>query len=264
MSKDIKFSFQGKADIHSLYEIIERLRGDDGCPWDKKQTPQTLKKYLLEETYEVIDAINKENPHEIKEELGDLLFTLLFMIYLFVEKQVFSFYDLIFFTFQKMVRRHPHVFGEEKAKDAEEVLNQWYKIKEEEGKGNSLLGNIPRSLPSLHRAYRLGEKASRVGFDWYTPEEVLPKIYEELKEIEEALKSNDKASLKIEVGDLLFTIANLARKLEINPEEALRAALDKFEERFKRLEGEIKSRGKSFQELTLNEMDKIWEEIKAK
>lgn len=264
MSKEINFCYQGRADFSSLYEVIALLRGEKGCPWDKKQTPHTLKKYLLEETYEVLEAIERGDPQEIREELGDLLFILLFLIYLYEEKQVFTLKDLVFFTFKKMIRRHPHVFGDEEAKSAEEVLKNWQKIKIEEGKESSVLGNIPKSLPALQRAYRLGERASRVGFDWENAKAVIPKLYEEIKEIEEVLEKAHLDHLKEEIGDLLFTIANFSRKLQINPEEALKTALEKFEQRFKSLEKAIKVQGKSFEEFTLSEMDSLWEEIKNK
>ncbi|MFN3504605.1 MAG: nucleoside triphosphate pyrophosphohydrolase [Caldimicrobium sp.] len=262
MSNKIDFSFKTTADLSSLYEIIKTLRGEKGCPWDRKQTPKSLKKYLLEETYEAIEAIDKGDFKEIQEELGDLLFILLFIIYLYEERQIFNLRDLVLLTFHKMVKRHPHVFGGEQAQSAEEVLKNWQKIKEKEGKDSSLLGNIPKSLPALQRAFRLGERASRVGFDWESAREVLPKIYEELREIEETIEKKDKANLTEELGDLFFALANLARKLEINPEEALKIALDKFESRFKKMESIIKAQGKSLEELTLTEMDILWEKIK--
>jgi len=251
-----------KTNVDILWGIIKTLRGEHGCPWDKKQTPYTLKKYLLEETYEAIEAIEKGDPEEIREELGDLFFILLFIIYLYEESKKFSFSDLIYFTAQKMIRRHPHVFGEEKVKTAEEVIEKWQRVKKEEGKSSSVLGNIPKSLPALQRAYRLGERAGRVGFDWEKPEDVLGKFEEEVKEIKDCLKKRDFDELKKEIGDLLFTIANFSRKLNINPEDALRSALNKFETRFRMLEKEIEKRGLSWDKLNIQELDKIWEEIK--
>ncbi len=253
-----------KCNFFTLWEIVKTLRGEKGCPWDKKQTPETLKKYLLEETYEVLEAIEKGEPEEIKEELGDLLFIVLFIIYLYHEKGTFKLEDLLYFTTCKMIRRHPHVFGEEKTKSAEEVITSWQKIKEKEGKVSSVLGNIPKSLPALQRAYRIGEKAGRVGFDWRKPEEVLEKLEEELEEIKELLKIGKEEKLKEEIGDLLFTIANFSRKLNLNPEEALKLALDKFERRFQSLEHEIKKRHLNWENLTIEELDQIWEEIKSK
>ncbi|MGC8872369.1 MAG: nucleoside triphosphate pyrophosphohydrolase [Caldimicrobium sp.] len=264
MKKEITFKFQSQADLTSLYEIIKALRGEGGCPWDRKQTPETLKKYLIEETYEVYEAITTGSEEEIQEELGDLLFLLLFIIFLYEEKGAFSLKDLVYFTFQKMIRRHPHVFGEDEAKSAEEVLSKWQKIKEKEGKSDSVLGNIPKSLPALQRAYRIGERAGRVGFDWKTPEEIFPKLEEEIKELKEALLKGEKERVSEELGDLLFTIANLSRKLGINPEEALKFTLDKFERRFKEMEKIIKEQGLSFENLSLEEMDRIWDEVKEK
>jgi len=252
-----------KADFFTLWEIIKTLRGENGCPWDKKQTPQTLKKYLIEEAYEVLEAIDKNNPEEIREELGDLLFLLLFIIYLYEEEKRFSLKELLYLTAQKMIRRHPHVFGKEVAKSAEEVIYQWQKIKKKEGKESSVLGNLPKSLPALQRAFRLGERAGRVGFDWERGEDVLDKIKEEIEEIKNTLKTCSKEKLKEEIGDLLFSIANFSRKLNINPEEALKIALTKFENRFKLLEKEVENRGLSWENLSIKELDQIWEEVKS-
>jgi len=251
-----------EAGIDTLWKIIEILTGEKGCPWDRKQTPQTLKKYLIEEAYEAYEAIEKNQPEEIKEELGDLLFLTLFIIYLYEKEKNFSLKDLFYFTAQKMIRRHPHVFGEESAKTAEEVLKKWQKIKKEEGKNSSILGNIPKSMPALQRAYRLGERAGRVGFDWEKAEDVIPKIFEEVEEIKKAMTSQEKEKLKEEIGDLLFTVANFSRKLGINPEEALKLALNKFEKRFKLLEDEVEKRGLSWDSLTIKELDEIWESLK--
>ncbi len=251
-----------EASLETLWEIIKILTGEHGCPWDKKQTPLTLKKYLVEEAYEAYDAIEQGDPREVREELGDLLFLLLFIIYLYEREGAFTLRDLFYFTAQKMIRRHPHVFGEEVARTAEEVLKTWQKIKKKEGKSSSVLGNLPKSLPALQRAFRLGERAGRVGFDWKSPEDVFPKLEEEIEEVKEAFSSEDKERLKEEIGDLLFTVANLSRKAGVNPEDALRAALDKFEDRFKALEKEVEKRGLSWEDLTIEELDKIWEELK--
>lgn len=251
-----------EADLTSLYEIIKELRGEKGCPWDREQTPQSLKKYLIEECYEVLEAIDREDAEEVKEELGDILFLVLFMIFLYEERGAFTLKELIDFTCNKMISRHPHVFGEKRALTAEEVVRQWQSLKAKEGKEDSVLGNIPKSIPSLQRAYRIGERAGRVGFDWGRAEEVIEKIYEEIREIEEALQGSSSKALKEEIGDLLFSIANLSRKLNINPEEALRVSVDKFEKRFKKMEKKIKERGKKFEDLTLKELDEIWESLK--
>jgi len=251
-----------EASLETLWEIIKILTGEHGCPWDTKQTPLTLKKYLIEEAHEAYEAIDRGVPEEVREELGDLFFLLLFIIYLYEKDGAFNLRDLFYFTAQKMIRREPHVFGEEVARTAEEVLRTWQKVKKKEGKSSSVLGNLPKSLPALQRAFRIGERASRVGFDWKKPEDVFSKLEEEIGEVKEALSSDDRERLKEEIGDLLFTVANLSRKMGVNPEEALRAALDKFEDRFKALEKEVEKRGLSWEELTIEELDRIWEELK--
>ncbi len=263
MSSEPKFIFKGEADLTSLWEIIKALRGEKGCPWDKKQTPETLKKYLLEETYELLSAISDGHKEELKEEFGDLLFIVLFLLYIYQEKNIFTLKEVVYLTYQKMIRRHPHVFGEAIASSAEEVLSQWQKIKKEEGKGSSILGNIPKIMPALQRAYRLGERAARINFDWPSPKEVVEKLKEELSELESALTLEEsKENLELEIGDLLFTVANLSRKLEINPEEALHKALDKFEKRFKDMEELLKKDGLSLGELPMEVLDRYWEKIK--
>jgi len=250
------------ASLETLWEIIKTLTGEHGCPWDKKQTPLTLKKYLVEEAYEAYEAIEKGIPEEVREELGDLLFLILFIVYLYEKEGAFTLKELFYFTAQKMIRRHPHVFGEEVAKTAEEVLKTWQRVKKKEGKSSSVLGNLPRSLPALQRAFRIGERAGRVGLDWESAEGVFQKLEEELKELKEAQKLNDEKRLKEEVGDILFTVANLSRKLNINPEDALRSALNKFEKRFKRVEKLVEERGLSWENLSPEELDKMWEEVK--
>jgi len=262
MGRSLRFKYHTEGDLSSLFELIKELRGESGCPWDKKQTPETLKKYLLEEAYEAIEAIDQGEPKAVMEELGDLLFLILFIVYIYQERGEFSLKELVEKTFNKMVSRHPHVFGEESAKSAEEVLKRWQVLKAKEGKSPSILGDLPKSLPALQRAYRLGERAGRIGFDWKDPKEVFAKIYEELKEVEMALNDKRGEQLKEELGDLLFSIANLSRKLNINPEEALRGALIKFENRFKRMESFVKEQGKRLEDMTLEEMDKIWETLK--
>jgi tetrapyrrole methylase family protein/MazG family protein/ATP diphosphatase len=257
-----KIEFEVKGDVETLWNIIKTLTGEHGCPWDKKQTPQSLKKYLIEEAHEAYEAIEKEDINEIKEELGDLLFLTLFIIYLYEQGGKFSLEDVFYFTAQKMIRRHPHVFGEESVKTAEEVLKKWQKIKKEEGKDSSILGSIPKSMPALQRAYRIGERAGRVGFDWEKAEDVLTKLFEEIEEVKKAMTSQEKEKLKEEIGDLLFTVANFSRKLGINPEEALKLALNKFEKRFKLLEKEVEKRGLSWESLTIKELDEIWETLK--
>ena len=242
------------------------LRGPEGCPWDRKQTPQSLKKYLVEEAYEAYEAINTDDPREVREELGDLLFLILMVAYIYEEAGLFSLEEMLNLCAEKMIRRHPHVFGKEKARSAEEVLSRWQAVKEAEVKDkkgeSSVLGSLPRSLPALQLAFRLGERASRVGFDWSSAEEVLPKLEEEWREIEKALESGSSERLEEEIGDFLFTVANLSRKLGINPEEALKKSLEKFRRRFIAMEGLLRSQRKDLHAVSLAEMDKVWERLK--
>jgi len=249
-----------------LVEIVARLRAPDGCPWDRKQTPQTLKKYVLEEAYEVSEAIDQGEPLLVCEEIGDLLFLLVFLGYLYEEAGAFRLADMLKLCAEKMIRRHPHVFGERKLSEAEEVISQWQKIKEKEaqakGKSSSVLGDLPKNLPALQRAFRLGERASRVGFDWESAEDLFPKLQEEMAELSEAVERQEKEEIFEELGDLLFTVANLSRKLGINPEEALKAANEKFERRFRELESRLRTQGKDLKDVPLSEMDALWEEIK--
>ena len=250
-----------------LIEIVARLRAPNGCPWDRKQTPQTLKKYVLEEAYEVVEAIEANDPQEVCEEIGDALFLLIFLAHIYEEKGDFTISEVLRLCAEKMIRRHPHVFGEAAVSSAEEVIDQWQKIKEQESKKkkkkrSKVLGNLPKTLPALQRAFRVGERASRVGFDWSSAEEIFPKLEEEISELKEALHSQDQKRIKEEMGDLLFTLANLSRKLNVNPEEALREAVEKFIERFVQMEKEFKDQGKEWRELSIQEMDQVWEKIK--
>ncbi|RUM89812.1 MAG: nucleoside triphosphate pyrophosphohydrolase [Thermodesulfatator sp.] len=251
-----------------LLQIVARLRGPEGCPWDRQQTPESLKKYLVEEAYEAYEAVEEKRPEEVREELGDLLFLLLMIAYIYEEEGAFRISEMLELCAEKMIRRHPHVFGQEQARDAEEVLKRWQVVKAQEAREkdaeHSVLGNLPRSLPALQRAYRLGERASRVGFDWGSAEEVFPKLHEEWQELEEALRAGDKTRVAEEIGDLLFTVANLARKLEVNPEEALKKTLLKFEERFRAMEKTFQEQGRKLSEVSLSEMDALWEKLKRR
>jgi len=246
-----------------LVKIMATLRSEKGCPWDRVQTHDTLKRYLLEETYELIEAIENQDLKAMKEELGDLLLQIVFHSQIAKEKGNFDINDVIETIIQKMIGRHPHVFGEADFKTPEEVLSQWDDRKKEEGKlHESILEGIPSALPALLRAYKIQSRVSKVGFDWETVYGVIDKIKEELKEVEEAVKSGEKTKIEEEIGDLLFSIVNLARFLRIDPETALRKTNRKFEERFKKLEKIAKERGKSLKDITLKEMDSLWDEIK--
>ncbi|HET8541602.1 MAG TPA: nucleoside triphosphate pyrophosphohydrolase [Anaeromyxobacter sp.] len=258
--------------MERLLTIMERLRAPDGCPWDREQTLRTLRPYVLEETYEVLEAIDGGDPREHCEELGDLLLQIVFQAQLAKEEKQFEFADVAEAISNKLVARHPHVFGERAqgqlghVKDAEGVLRQWAALKREEkkakGGGASVLEGVPRELPALARADRLTEKASRVGFDWPEPAGARAKLAEELGELDRALEAGDAEALEHELGDVLFAAANLGRKLGIAPEEALRGAVSRFVARFGHIERELARRGVPHGEATLAEMDALWEEAK--
>ncbi len=252
--------------LERLLSIMERLRGPGGCPWDREQTLRTLRPYVLEETYEVLEAIDSGDPREHCEELGDLLLQIVFQAQLAKEERQFDFADVAEAISNKLVSRHPHVFGDAQVKDAEGVLKQWAALKREEkkakGGGASVLEGVPREMPALARADRLTEKASRVGFDWPDPAGARAKLSEELAELDEALAAGDADALEHELGDVLFAAANLGRKLGIPPEEALRGAVARFISRFSHVERELARRGVPHGEATLAEMDALWDEAK--
>ncbi|MEK7242106.1 MAG: nucleoside triphosphate pyrophosphohydrolase [Planctomycetota bacterium] len=261
---------QGSNFFQELVALMERLRGAGGCPWDKEQTHESLKPYLVEETYEVIDAIDSGEPAKLKEELGDLLFQVIFHAQIAKENNAFDVAGVLKGCLEKMTSRHPHVFGEvagplpPELKTAEEVLRAWHKIKHKEsgGKEKSIIGSLPRHMPALQKAFKVQKKAARVGFDWEKVEDVVAKMEEELREVRQALAKGDYREVKEELGDLLFSAANLSRFLKVNPEEALERATKKFIERFKRVEAELAAQGKEIGHASLEEMDKIWEETK--
>jgi tetrapyrrole methylase family protein/MazG family protein len=256
---------QGDNFFQELIALMERLRGAEGCPWDKEQTHESLKPYLVEETYEVIDAIDSGDPAKLREELGDLLFQVIFHAQIAKEKKAFNIAEVLKGCLEKMTSRHPHVFGEEQLKTAEEVLKAWHKIKHKESgeKEKSILGSLPRHMPALQKAFKVQKKAARVGFDWPKVEGVIAKMEEELREVRQALASKQETGeLEEELGDLLFAAANLSRFLRINPEEALNKAVKKFVKRFKQVEAILASQGKEIEHCTLEEMDGLWEEVK--
>lgn len=245
-----------------LVFIMKELRNK--CPWDKAQTRESLKPYIIEEAYEVISAIEEKNVDKLKEELGDLLLQIVFQCEIASENKEFTVYEVINDLCAKLIRRHPHVFGNTKVNGKEEVLENWEKIKAKENVNRSILDGVPENLPALLAAYRLQEKASRVGFDWNNVQDVLKKVKEELHELEEAINRKDRSDLERELGDLLFAIANLARFLEIDPESALRMCNKRFKNRFKYIEEGLKQRGISWENATLEIMDILWEEAKNK
>jgi nucleoside triphosphate diphosphatase len=260
-------SSRAQAAIERLLSIMERLRGPQGCPWDREQTLKTLRPYVLEETYEVLEAIDAGDPRAHCEELGDLLLQIVFQAQLTKDEGRFDFADVAEAISNKLVSRHPHVFGNADAKDAEAVLRQWAALKREEkkarGGGESVLEGVPREMPALARADRLTEKASRIGFDWPDAGGAREKLAEEVAELDEAICQGDREAMEHELGDALFALANLSRKLGVPPEEALRGAVARFVSRFSFVERELARRGVPHGEATLAEMDALWNEAKA-
>jgi tetrapyrrole methylase family protein / MazG family protein len=253
--------------LKKLVDLMATLRGPEGCPWDLKQTTESLKPFLIEETYEVVDALDEGDPHKVKEELGDLLFQIVFHARLAEEQGDFSLEDVIETNLEKMVRRHPHVFGDQKLATDKEVVANWEEIKKKE-KGHagrkSILEGVPRSMPALIRAHRLQERAARVGFDWKRLDEALPKLEEEIAEFKESLTTGDAAKIEEELGDIFFMLVNLSRFLDVDPEQALRKTIGKFIRRFRFIEESAADAGKSLNDLTLDEMETLWQEAKGK
>ena len=261
-----------KYTFKNLLNLMARLRGPKGCPWDRVQTEDSLKKFLVEETYEVLEAIETGNPSELREELGDLLLQILFQARIAEEKGHFNFLDIIHTLGEKLVRRHPHVFPppggkafRPKPQNAHEVLKVWGAAKETEGKyakRSSLLDGLPYSLPALERAQRISQRVSRVGFDWPNLEGIWEKVREEIAELQKAARGSSSKEIEAELGDLFFTLVNWARFQGISAEEALRKANRRFALRFKQVEEELKRRGRKPEQSTLGEMDQIWGEVK--
>jgi tetrapyrrole methylase family protein/MazG family protein len=247
-----------------LLTMMARLRGDDGCPWDREQTRDSLRPFLVEETYEVLDALDTGDAGRIREELGDLLFQVVFHAEIARERGEFSMVDLLEALVAKMTRRHPHVFGDRRVGSAAEALAQWEAIKESEGNGSprSTLAGVPRALPALHRAQRVQHKAARVGFDWPDARGALEKVREELGEVIEALHRGGGEALRDELGDLLFSVVNVARLAEVDPEGALQAAVDRFSRRFATMEAAARDEGQELASLSLDEQERLW--IRAK
>ncbi len=297
--------------FEKLMKLMDALRGEKGCPWDKEQTLDSLKPFLIEETYEVIEAIEHDDPEKLKEELGDLLFHIVFMSKVSSDVGRFGIDDVIDFAHEKMTRRHPHVFGQqdgkvapgikpstegpataaslenralqnqrkptgEKMHDAtsslpqpnspQEVLDQWYRMKQEEmaRKGStSLMNGIPRHLPALQKAQKTQRRASQVGFDWEKAQDVVEKICEETQELREAISRREKGHIAEEMGDILFSVVNVCRLLKLDAEQALRRTTAKFAKRFRDMERRVAASGKNLSDLSISEMDAVWDAIKA-
>lgn len=239
------------------------LRAENGCPWDREQTRESLKPFLIEETYEVLEAIDEGDPRMMREELGDLLFQIVFHCRIAEERGEFTAADVINGIADKMTSRHPHVFGGERCATSEEVVQQWEKRKKEEGKmRESVLEGIPKELPALIRAHRIQARASRVGFDWQRVEDVLEKLEEELGEFREALGKKDQREIEDELGDVFFSLVNIARFVDVNPEDALRKTISRFISRFRHIEIRAAEAGRSLSDMSLEEMDSLWDEAK--
>ncbi len=264
--------FKVSKKINELINLIETLRGKNGCPWDRKQTPGSMSIYLIEEMYELVEAIIRKDPDNVCEELGDVLFHILFITSIYKEKGKFDLEEVIGRVTEKMLRRHPHVFGDTRVENVEDVRKQWHHIKQTEkndGPSTSVLDSVPKSLPALIRAYQISERAARTGFDWDNIIGVMAKAEEEWKEFKNELGSDPEKETNLrkkslEFGDVLFTLMNVARFAGIHPETALAESTNKFEKRFKFMETEIATEGRHIDSATQIELNHLWEKAKQK
>lgn len=248
--------------FEKLVEIMAKLRAPKGCPWDREQTHESISPYLLEETYETLDALDKGNAKEMKEELGDLLLQVVFHAQIAADEKTTDISEIIDGICNKLIFRHPHVFGESKVKNSGDVLKNWEKLKKKEGNKKTLFSGLPKTLPALLKAYRIGQKVSRVGFDWNDTEGILEKIEEEARELHEAKKSGVRKNIEHEYGDVLLTLANLGRFLDIDPETALRKATNRFIVRFEWMENKVSKLGLDMHKMTAKELDDLWNQSK--
>lgn len=248
----------------SILNLIKLLRSENGCPWDKKQTPDSMITCLLDEAYELQDAIKSGDSTLVLDEAGDVLFQLLFIIALYTEKNAFNLTEVVKNNIEKMKRRHPHVFGDVEAETVEKVLENWNKIKQKERKDEfqSIIDSVSSGMPSLGRAYLISEKVGKAGFDWDDMKGVKEKVTEEWGELNEALRENNSENIALEFGDLLFTLANVARFAGIHPEAALAASVNKFEKRYKYMEKILFDSGKELVSISRHEIDTLWEKAK--
>jgi tetrapyrrole methylase family protein / MazG family protein len=250
--------------FEELAKIVERLRAPDGCPWDREQTNESLLPYFIEEAYEVIESVDEKNWENLKEELGDILLHVVFQASIAEDDGKFKLDESLKMVNEKLVNRHPHVFGDAQADAAFHAKQNWEAAKHKEKGRKSRLDGVPNNLPALVRAQRLQQKASYAGFDWDKVEQVWDKIHEEILELKDAQNNSGKDHIAEEIGDVIFSIVNLARFLDIPAEDALRKTNKKFIRRFKHVEEGIKAQGKELDEATLEEMDAIWNEAKKK
>jgi len=260
-----------KAELKELLAVMERLKGPEGCPWDREQTLGSLAPFVIEEAYEVVSAIDSGSMDELRDELGDLLFQVVFASHLAGEEGAFDIFEVIGASADKMIRRHPHVFEGAVAKDSKEVLSHWAAIKEQEkkqkgtgGKKEGLLADVPEGFPALLRADKISRRAAKAGFDWTNLDEVLAKVAEEIEEFRAALKTKDTAATEEELGDVLFAMVNVARFVEVNPEEALRKTIGKFIYRFHHIEKRLLEDGVELKDASMAEMESLWNEAKRR
>ena len=253
--------------FQKLIEIMARLRAPDGCPWDREQTFDSIKPYTLEETYELLDAIDRREWNEVAEELGDFLLQAVFFAEIGAEEKLFTIEDALEAINRKLVRRHPHVFGDQSAETSGDVKRIWGEVKAEEKRrkgrqGDGLLAGVPRALPALIEAQQITSRAAGVGFDWEHPGQVIEKLHEELGEFEQARERGAAEEIEAELGDLLFVLVNLARFVKVDPEQALRRTNAKFRERFAYIERRLAERGLEPADATIDEMEALWQEAK--
>ncbi len=247
-----------------LVALMAKLRAPNGCPWDRQQTHRSLRPYLLEEAHEVLEAIDKKDPDQVKDELGDLLFQIIFHARIAEEAGQFDIYDVIEGSVAKMTRRHPHIFGQTRLHSSAQVLENWEEIKKRERKGSGklLLDGVPRSLPALLRAHRVQSKAARVGFHWVHVNQAMAKVAEEIEELEEAIVKQRSRAIMEELGDALFALVNLARYADKNPEDALHQAVTKFIKRFSKVEQLTKKSGQALTDLNQDQLLELWQQAK--
>ena len=253
-------------EFSDLVDIMKILRSENGCPWDREQTHESLKKYLIEETYEVLEVIDLKDKDRLCEELGDLLLQIIFHAQIAAEDGKFDINDVITGICRKMIQRHTHVFGDAKAENADEVLVNWEAIKKKEKGQKSqteVLRSVPANLPALMRSYKVQQKAAHVGFDWDNIDDVFAKVHEEIKELEDVYKSKNVERIMDEMGDVFFALVNLARFLKVQPELALTGTINKFIKRFEYIEQESEKMGKRLENMKLPEMDELWNKAKV-
>jgi len=254
---------ESKKPIEKLLKTVAKLRSPNGCPWDKEQNHKTLKRYLIEEAYETIDAIDKNDKHSLIEELGDVLLQIVLHAQIAKENKDFSFDDICNSINKKMISRHPHVFSDTKVKNTEEVLKNWDILKsKEKPERKELLDGIPGSLPALLKAYKVSKKVAKIGFDWQSDAQIWSQFFSEIKEFKQVSKSKNKDKQAEELGDLLFCIVNLARWYKLEPEETLNNGIKKFINRFNKVEKKVNNLGKKINNLTAKELDNLWKQVK--